>query len=117
RFTNHVLNLHGSKLVKKAVSKDGLNNFIFAILEYYPYNDNNLITEPLQNRKYLYELETMYLISLMPKYNILTEAGTSIGYKHTDETSEYLESLFTNERRSLTRRLLLSKLQSERKGQ
>lgn len=112
RFTNHMLNFHGSKLVKKAVLKDGLNNFIFAILEYYPNNDNNLITEPLQNRKYLYELETMYLISLMPKYNILTEAGTSIGYKHTDETIEYLKSLFTNERR-----LLLSKLQSERKGQ
>lgn len=112
RFSNHMLNFHGSKLVKKAVLKDGLNNFIFAILEYYPNNDNNLTTEPLQNRKYLYELETMYLTSLMPKYNILTEAGTSIGYKHTDETIEYLKSLFTNERR-----LLLSKLQSERKGQ
>lgn len=125
RFTNHMLNFHGSKIVKKAVLKDGLNNFIFAILEYYPCPsvsilesvnrtnyDNNLLIEQSQNRNNLYELETMYLMSLMPKYNILREAGTSIGYKHTDETIENLKSLFTDERR-----LLLSKLQSERKGQ
>ena len=37
RFSNHLLNFHGSKLIKKSVQKYGLNNFIFAILEYYPY--------------------------------------------------------------------------------
>ena len=32
----------------------------------------------------------MYLTALNPKYNILLEAGTSIGYKHTDETKKLI---------------------------
>lgn len=116
KFTNHMLNYHGSKLVKRAILKDGLNNFIFGILEYYPNykeidNVNFNIKDINLYRNNLFDLETMYLTSLMPKYNILREANTSIGYKHTDETIEKLKSTFSNERR-----LLLSKLQSERKG-
>lgn len=59
----------------------------------------------------MFELETMYISLLIPKYNILTEAGSSKGYTHTNETIIKMKSLFTKERR-----LLLSKLQSERKG-
>ena len=125
RFTNHMLNFHGNKLVKRAILKDGLNNFIFGILEYYPkykeidnidfYSRHQIpggyIKDINLYSNNLYDLETMYLTSLIPKYNILREASTSIGYKQTDETIEKLKSTFSNERR-----LLLSKLQSERKG-
>ncbi|ODV64583.1 hypothetical protein HYPBUDRAFT_115912 [Hyphopichia burtonii NRRL Y-1933] len=126
RFSNHMLNYHGSKLIKRSILKYGLNNFIFAILEYYPIISNlplnNSVTSTsktnynINNIKYndyrhnLFELETMYISLLTPKYNILTEAGSSIGYKHTDETIEKLKLSFTKERR-----LLLSQLQSSRK--
>lgn len=110
RFCNHMLNYHGSKIVKKAVIKDGLNNFIFGILEYYPSEYFDIKDIDLNTyRNDLYELETMYLISLMPSYNILKEAKTSKGYKHNDETIEKLKSLFTNERRSLLRQLQLNR--------
>jgi len=116
RFSNHMLNFHGSKIVKKAILKDGLNNFIFGILEYnlYDTNINNIGNSELYSslgRDYLYELETIYIKLLQPKYNILLEAKSSIGYKHTDETINKIKSSFTKERR-----LLLSKLQSDRKN-
>ncbi|GGQ46088.1 hypothetical protein GCM10010187_75430 [Actinomadura coerulea] len=41
----------------------------------------------------------MYISLLLPEYNILKEAGTSIGYKHTDETIELIKNSFTEERR------------------
>lgn len=133
RFVNHTINFHGNKIVKRAVMKVGLNNFIFAILEYYPVltteTNKNLTHPPLKGvsvpstnsrlsksnyneyRANLFELETMYITALSPKYNILLEAGTSIGYKHTDETIKKLKESFTEERRKL-----ISKLQSNLPG-
>lgn len=103
RLNRHLLNFYGSKIVKKAVLKDGLNNFIFGILEYYDAT--------IENQKELFDLETMYIKAIMPKYNILQEGGSSIGYKHTNENILKMKSLFTEERRELLR-----KLQYERKG-
>lgn len=110
RFSNHMLYYNGSKLVKRSILKYGLNNFIFGILEYYPiYNIENL--QYHHYRHNLYELETMYISLLTPKYNNLTEAGSSIGYKHTDDTIKKLKASFSKERR-----LLLSQLQKSRKN-
>lgn len=89
RLTRHLLNFYGNKLLKKAVLKYGLNNFIFGIIEYTEYN----------KQLDLFNLETMYISLLLPEYNILKEAGTSIGYKHTDETIELIKNSFTEERR------------------
>ena len=36
------------------------------------------------NNKELLDLEDKYLKLLLPNYNILTEAGSSFGYKHTE---------------------------------
>jgi len=38
------------------------------------------------NNKQLLDMEDFYLKTLLPNYNILTEAGSSFGYKHTDIT-------------------------------
>ncbi len=103
RFSNHLLNLRGSKLVKRSLQKYGLNNFIFAILEYYPYEINRI------NNKELLTLETNYISLIMPKYNILTEAGNSFGYKHNEETLLLIKSLFTEERRNLLRTLQMKR--------
>ena len=77
RFSNHLIYLKGSKLVKSAVKKYELNNFAFIILELFP----NTVTK--ENYKDLLNLENMYLKLLVPNYNILTEAGSSFGYKHS----------------------------------
>lgn len=76
RFRNHLIlkNNRGSKLVRKALNKYGLNNFIFGILEYY-----NKPTNDLNNYYELLAIETTYISLLMPQYNILTEAGKFLG--------------------------------------
>jgi group I intron endonuclease len=73
-----LLYFKGSKVVKNAVRKYGLSNFAFLILELFPEVVNK------ENNKKLLNMEDFYLKSLLPNYNILTEAGSSFGYKHTE---------------------------------
>ena len=93
RFSNHLFNFHGSKIVKAAVKKYNISEFSFIILELFP----NLVTK--ENNKELLDLEDFYLKSLLPNYNILTEAGSSFGYKHTEITRIKMKSNFSLERR------------------
>lgn len=117
RFSNHLLNFHGSKLIKKSVQKYGLNNFIFAILEYFPYEMPasggypRLAVINKENNKELLALETSYISLIVPQYNILTEAGNSFGYKHSEENLLKIKLAFTEERKELLRQL-----QYKRKG-
>ena len=78
RLSSHMYNLTGSKVVKLAIRKYGLVNFSFIVLELFPEVVNK------DNNKRLLDLEDFYLKSLLPNYNILTEAGNSFGYKHTE---------------------------------
>lgn len=77
RFYKHLINLTGSKIVKLAVKKYKIENFAFMLLEIFP----EVVTK--ENNKRLLDLEDFYLKLLLPNYNILTEAGSSFGYKHT----------------------------------
>jgi group I intron endonuclease len=45
------------------------------------------------------DLEDFYLKTLLPNYNILTEAGSSFGYKHTEITRIKMKSNYSIERR------------------
>ena len=78
RFYRHLINLTGSKIVKLAVKKYGILNFAFLVLELYP----GIIDK--ENNKELLDLEDKYLKLFLPNYIILTEAGSSFGYKHTE---------------------------------
>lgn len=93
RFSNHLIYFRGSKIVKAAVKKYGLENFAFIILELYP----NIVTK--ENNKELLDLEDRYLKLLLPNYNILTEAGSSFGYKHTEVDRQKMKDVYTLERR------------------
>jgi len=78
RYYNHLINLRGSKVLKNAVRKYKISNFAFLILDLFPEIVNK------ENNKKLLDLEDFYLKWLLPNYNILTEAGNSFGYKHTE---------------------------------
>lgn len=93
RFSNHLIYFRGSKVVKLAVKKYKLENFAFLILELYP----NVITK--ENNKELMDLEDKYLKLLLPNYNILTEAGSSFGYKHTEVDRKKLSDIYSDARR------------------
>lgn len=99
RFSNHLLYFRGSKILKHAVRKYGVSNFAFLIIELFPETVNK------ENNKKLLDLEDFYLKSLLPNYNILTEAGSSFGYKHTE-----LDRIKMKSNYSLERRLLIGNL-------
>ena len=93
RFSNHLFNFNGSKVVKNAVKKYGLSSFAFMVLELFPDIVNK------ENNKKLLDLEDFYLKSLLPNYNILTEAGSSFGYKHSEITRITMKANYSEERR------------------
>lgn len=97
RFTNHLIYGRGSKLINKSVNKYGLNNFILGILMIYP----TLINK--ENNKELLYIETEYLQKYTPPYNILTEAGNSFGYKHSELTKLNMKLNYTEERKNILR--------------
>jgi len=72
-----------------------LDNFAFIILELYP----NIVTK--ENNKELLDLEDRYLKLLLPNYNILTEAGSSFGYKHTEVNRQKMKDVFSDARREM----------------
>ena len=81
------------KILKLAVKKYELKNFAFIILDLYP----NIVTK--ENNKELMDLEDKYLKLLLPNYNILTEAGSSFGYKHTEVDRKKMKDIYSDERR------------------
>lgn len=93
RFYKHLISLTGSKILKHAINKYGLPNFAFIVIELFPEKVNK------ENNKELLDLEDFYLKSMLPNYNILTEAGNSFGYKHTDITRIRLKEGYSVERR------------------
>jgi group I intron endonuclease len=62
-------------------------------LELFPEEVN------VKNNKKLIDLEDFYLKTLLPNYNILTEAGSSFGYKHTEITRIRMKAKYSEERR------------------
>jgi len=76
--------------VKSAVKKYELKNFAFIILDLYP----NIVTT--ENNKELLDLEDKYLKLYLPYYNILTEAGSSFGYKHSEVDRIKMKDLYSD---------------------
>jgi group I intron endonuclease len=63
------------------------------VLELFP----EIVTK--ENNKNLLDREDFYLKSMLPNYNILTEAGSSFGYKHTELDRIKMKSKYSIERR------------------
>lgn len=97
RFRSHCINGSGSKLVRLAILKYGLENFEFYILEYYPgiILKNNLNHDHLK----LLNLETEYIKLLKPEYNILQQGTSTLGYTHTEDTKRQLKNNYSQDRK------------------
>lgn len=93
RFSNHLLYLRGSSVIKEALKNSKLQKFAFLILEIFPLKVNR------ETNKQLLLLEDFYLKTLLPNYNILTEAGNSFGYNHSQATRLKMKRNFSLERR------------------
>jgi len=95
RFSNHLINFRGSKIVKLAVRNYKLSNFAFIILELFPLVVNK------ENNKQLLDIEDFYLKTLLPNYNILTEAGNTFGYKHTEISRRNMKNNYSARERRM----------------
>lgn len=76
-LVNHCKNSY----IYNALLKDGHSAFNLTILEYIDIS--NLSNE--NSKKLILEREQFYLDKIKPKYNILSTAGNSLGYKHSEE--------------------------------
>jgi group I intron endonuclease len=74
--------------IYKAILKYGYSNFALEILEYCDPKD-------------VLVREQYYIDLLKPEYNILSTAGSSFGYKHTEETLDKFKlRVFSDEARA-----------------
>jgi group I intron endonuclease len=101
RFRNHCIHGTGSKNLKNAINKYGLNNFYFMILEYYP---GIILKENLKKSHIdLINLETKYITDFKPEYNILAYGYSSTGFKHsevpTGPTKKLMSDNYSEERK------------------
>lgn len=88
----------GSSSIIRALLKYGYSNFTIEILEYCDPS------EVIYREQY-------YLDSLNPEYNILKVAGSSFGYKHTEETiskmrNSHLNRIWREEDKTKAREIL-----------
>lgn len=93
RFSNHLIYFRGSKILKHAVRKYKLSSIAFLVLELFP----EVVTK--ENNKQLIDREDVYLKTLLPNYNILTEAGSTFGYKHTEMDRLKMKTNYSQARR------------------
>jgi group I intron endonuclease len=99
RFRNHCINKTGSnKPLTRAINKYGIENFSFHILEFFSgfVHKENL----KKNHLKLLELETSYISRINPIYNILTIAGSSLGFKHSIDTRIMMKQNYSIERKN-----------------
>lgn len=101
RFRNHFIHGHGTKNTNAAIAKYGIENFTFYILEYFP----GLVLKENLSQPYLalMEMETKHIKEQKPEYNILQVAGSSLGYKHTEETKKKIRAGITKMAEEITR--------------
>jgi group I intron endonuclease len=112
RFRNHCINrTGGNPPLTRSIAKYGLESFSFIIFEYFP---GFIHKEDLKkNHLKLLERENHFFKLLRPEYNILQVAGSSLGYKHTDETKQKMKLKYSNERRLMIGSLNKGKSLSE----
>ena len=98
RFRSHCINYSGGSVVlNRSIQKYGLNNFSFIIIEYFP---GFVFKEDLRkSHLQLLERETFYIKNLKPEYNILKTSGSSLGYKHIDETRLKMKMYYSQDRK------------------
>lgn len=73
RFKEHLNNRHSNIRLQRAFKKYGFNNFNFIVLKYCEGDE-------------LIKQEQTYLDQATEKYNICLIAGSTLGFRHSDES-------------------------------
>lgn len=81
---------HENRLIIRAIKKYGIENFYISIIEYVNINKKDLIRR-----------EQYWLDTIKPEYNILKQAGNSLGYKHRSDVKLKLSLMKIGKKLSL----------------
>ena len=82
--------------ITQALLKYGQESFAVLILEYVPIDKLSI-------------RETYYITQLLPYYNVLKQGYSSIGFKHSDSTKEFLSKLARSRKHSDETKILISR--------
>lgn len=93
RFYKHLLKGLGNKNIAIDLKNYGIESFAFVILEYFPEE----VTK--RNNPDLMALETYWIQTYKPTYNILLEAGNSFGYTHSEDVKQKMKDTYSDERK------------------
>jgi group I intron endonuclease len=105
RFYKHLIKGLGNKNIFIDVNKYGLESFAFVILEYFPKIpganevDDSVREITKKNNSDLINLETYWIRTYLPSYNILLEAGNSLEYIHSEEIKQKMKENYSDVRR------------------
>jgi group I intron endonuclease len=80
RFNEHIKGSRSNILLQRAINKYKIQDFIFLIFEYC--ETGILVSQ-----------EQFFIDELKPEYNILKIAGSSLGYKHTEESKTLMSKI------------------------
>jgi group I intron endonuclease len=93
RFYKHLLRGLGNKNIAIDLENYGIESFAFVILEYFPEE----VTK--RNNPDLMALETYWIQTYKPTYNILLEAGNSFGFIHSEDVKQKMRDTYSDERK------------------
>lgn len=113
RLNEHLSNKKSNAALQSAISKYGLENFIFFIFEYFTYKNKS------SSSKLLTDLESLYIkkFEFNTLYNYMRNATSLEGYKHTEAAkikmiqrfSDKTKHPFWNKHHTEKSKLLISK--------
>ena len=98
RFHKHLFSLSGNKRVANAVTKYGLQEFAFIVLEIIPEKEKTQLEAQAVN-SLLISREDYYLDVFKPEYNIIAFASNSAGWKHSEDSLVKMRNNYSLERR------------------
>jgi group I intron endonuclease len=91
RLIAHVFNYSSNAHLQLAIAKYGLGAFVFSVLE--------LCSLELLLTREQHWLDWLFSLPSNLRYNFLRVAGSSLGYKHTEETKQAMKDSYSEERR------------------
>jgi group I intron endonuclease len=97
-FNINYLERNKTMYINRALLSHGYNVFSIYILEYI---DISFSSNKLSTRELILKREQYYIDSLSPEYNILKTAGSSLGFKHLEESITKMKEINKGENHPL----------------
>jgi group I intron endonuclease len=104
RLVQHLVTNNTNEHLQNAIAKYGLKNFTFSVVEFC---DSQVLLQREQHY-----LDILFSLPANLRYNFNPTAGSSLGYKHTDDTRAKISASMTGKTHSEDTRVKMSDAKS-----